>query len=175
MGGGGVGGREISMMLRLTLTITAGGMMQVLSIVTVAVSFVAMAGSIFGMNLYFNVADTPPVSSQAYVLSGILSSKLGGLFALQRSRVVRLLVPSGHHNGAKPCLMLRVVCVMSPGTSLAVYVVKVHVCQAHMFLQVAFWTCAMSIVVVGLAIMLVVMGFARHKRLLFIPKAHLVH
>lgn len=41
--------------------------------------------------------------------------------------------------------------------------------------QAAFWTCAMSIVVVGLAIMLVVMGFARHKRLLFIPKAHLVH
>ncbi len=36
--------------------------MQVLSIVTVAVAFVAMAGSIFGMNLYFNVQTTPPVS-----------------------------------------------------------------------------------------------------------------
>lgn len=35
---------------------------QVLSIVTVAVAFVAMAGSIFGMNLYFNVQTTPPVS-----------------------------------------------------------------------------------------------------------------
>ena len=56
-------------------------MMQVLSIVTVAVSFVAMAGSIFGMNLYFNVAETPPVSLQAHVLSGVLSSKLGWLFA----------------------------------------------------------------------------------------------
>ena len=36
--------------------------LQVLSIVTVATAFVAMAGSIFGMNLYFNVAETPPVS-----------------------------------------------------------------------------------------------------------------
>ncbi len=35
--------------------------MQVLSIVTVAVAFVAMVGSIFGMNLYFNVQTTPPV------------------------------------------------------------------------------------------------------------------
>ena len=40
-------------------------------------------------------------------------------------------------------------------------------------LQVAFWACATSIVVVGLAIMLIIMAFARHKRLLFIPKAHL--
>ncbi|DBB18146.1 TPA: hypothetical protein ACH3X3_003120 [Trebouxia sp. C0006] len=32
----------------------------VLSIVTVAVAFVAMVGSIFGMNLYFNVQTTPP-------------------------------------------------------------------------------------------------------------------
>ncbi|DBA87421.1 TPA: hypothetical protein ACH3X1_004467 [Trebouxia sp. C0004] len=70
----------------------------VLSIVTVAVAFVAMAGSIFGMNLYFNVQTTPPV---------------------------------------------------------------------------AFWACATSIVVVGLAIMLIIMAFARHKRLLFIPKAQL--
>ena len=37
--------------------------MQVLSIVTVAVAFVAMAGSIFGMNLYFNVQSTPPVGA----------------------------------------------------------------------------------------------------------------
>lgn len=47
--------------------------------------------------------------------------------------------------------------------------------QPCVYLQAAFWACALSIVVVGLAIMLVVMGFARHKRLLFIPKAHLVH
>ena len=65
----------------LTLRLTADVIMQVLSIVTVAVAFVAMAGSIFGMNLYFNVAETPPVSLQAYVLSGILSSKLGRYLA----------------------------------------------------------------------------------------------
>ena len=65
----------------LLLSTTADGMMQVLSIVTVAVAFVAMAGSIFGMNLYFNVAETPPVSLQACVLSSILSGKLGRLFA----------------------------------------------------------------------------------------------
>lgn len=43
---------------------TPVGAVQVLSIVTVAVAFVAMAGSIFGMNLYFNVTETPPVSLQ---------------------------------------------------------------------------------------------------------------
>ena len=45
--------------------------MQVLSIVTVAVAFVAMVGSIFGMNLYFNVQTTPPVCiiACAYVQS----------------------------------------------------------------------------------------------------------
>lgn len=53
----------------LTVTTMADGFMQVLSIVTVAVAFVAMAGSIFGMNLYFNVAETPPVSVLAYVLA----------------------------------------------------------------------------------------------------------
>ncbi len=45
-----------------TRTTTAVQTVQVLSIVTVAVAFVAMAGSIFGMNLYFNVTETPPVS-----------------------------------------------------------------------------------------------------------------
>lgn len=67
--------------------------------------------------------------------------------------------------------MLNVVCVMSPST-----LVTMSTCSSvFVSVQAAFWTCAMSIVVVGLAIMLVVMGFARHKRLLFIPKAHLVH
>lgn len=68
--------KNFSMMLRLTATTMADGSMQVLSIVTVAVAFVAMAGSIFGMNLYFNVAETPPVSFLASVLSCLLPNKL---------------------------------------------------------------------------------------------------
>ena len=52
------------------LTVTVLGAVQVLSIVTVAVAFVAMAGSIFGMNLYFNVTETPPVSLQTSMLEG---------------------------------------------------------------------------------------------------------
>lgn len=39
-------------------------------------------------------------------------------------------------------------------------------------MQVAFWSCAMSIVILGLTIMLVVMAYARHKRLIFIPGSH---
>lgn len=63
-------------MLGLTFPTMADTYMQVLSIVTVAVAFVAMAGSIFGMNLYFNVAETPPVSFLASVVSHLTKQEL---------------------------------------------------------------------------------------------------
>lgn len=59
---------------------------QVLSIVTVAVAFIAMAGSIFGMNLYFNVQTTPPVSVV------LLIARCSGPHGLERLLVLILML-----------------------------------------------------------------------------------
>lgn len=125
-----------------------GDVIQVLSIVTTAVAFVAMAGSIFGMNLYFNVQTTPPVSFWHQAVTE-------------------------HCSISNACNLLSV-CI--PSASQATSTCSMRQKEDHATplcgMQVAFWSCAMSIVIVGLTIMLVVMAYARHKRLIFIPGSH---
>lgn len=110
----------------LLLSTTADGLMQVLSIVTVAVAFVAMAGSIFGMNLYFNVAETPPVSLQACVLSVILVRQAGEVACIPLTHQETCVCDC--HLIVIQMPMMHVISVMSPSTKSS------HVCSESMCL-----------------------------------------